>query len=55
MLDANQAWHIRKLQAEVVTCDGSNLKGNSAKALESLEPAIEGAWRVPARRFTGIP
>jgi hypothetical protein len=43
------------VQADVVTCDGSNLKGQSAKALESLERAIQEHGEVPPDGSPGFP
>jgi hypothetical protein len=43
------------VQADVVVCDGSNLKGNTAKALESLERAIEEHGEVPPDGSPGFP
>src|ERR1700682_87432 len=42
-------------QADVVTNDGSNLKGQSAKALESLERAIEDHGESPPEHSPGFP
>jgi hypothetical protein len=43
------------VQADVVVCDGSNLKGNTAKALESLERAIQEHGEVPPDGSVGFP
>jgi hypothetical protein len=43
------------VQADVVVCDGSNLKGQSAKALESLERAIEEHGECPPDGSPGFP
>jgi hypothetical protein len=43
------------VQADVVTSDGSNLKGNSGKALDSLERAIEQHGECPPDGSPGFP
>ena len=43
------------VQFDTAKTDGSNLKGQTAKALEALERAIEQTRRMPARRLTGLP
>ena len=43
------------VQADVVVCDGSNLKGNAAKALESLERAIAEHGVCPPDGSPGFP
>jgi hypothetical protein len=43
------------VQADVVVCDGSNLKGNAAKALESLERAIAEHGVCPPNGSVGFP
>jgi hypothetical protein len=43
------------VQADAVTYDGSNLKGQSAKALESLERAIEERGERPPHGSPGFP
>jgi AAA domain len=43
------------VQADVVTSDGSNLKGQTTKALESLERAIEAHGESPPDRSPGFP
>jgi hypothetical protein len=43
------------IQTEVVTYDGSNLKGNNAKALESLEHAIASNGQCPPEGSAGFP
>jgi hypothetical protein len=43
------------VQADVVTCDGSNLKGNTAKAFDSLERAIEEHGECPPDGPAGFP
>jgi hypothetical protein len=43
------------VQADVVSSDGSNLKGNSAKAFDSLERAIEQHGECPPDGSPGFP
>jgi hypothetical protein len=43
------------VQADVVTNDGSNLKGNTAKALDSLERAIDEHGECPPDGSVGFP
>jgi hypothetical protein len=43
------------VQADVVTSDGSNLKGNTAKAMDALELAIEEHGECPPDGSVGFP
>jgi hypothetical protein len=43
------------VQADVATSDGSNLKGNTAKALDSLKRAIEEHEECPPDGSVGFP
>jgi AAA domain len=43
------------VQADVVVCDGSNLKGNAAKAMDALERAIEQHGECPPDGSIGFP
>jgi hypothetical protein len=43
------------VQTDVVTCDGSNLKGNTAKALDSLKRAIEEHGLCAPTGSLGVP
>jgi hypothetical protein len=43
------------VQADVVVCDGSNLRGNTAKALDALERAIEEHGVCPPDGSVGFP
>jgi hypothetical protein len=43
------------VQADVAVCDGSNLKGKTAKAMDALELAIEEHGEVPPDGSVGFP
>jgi hypothetical protein len=43
------------VQADVVVCDGSNLKGNAARAMDALERAIEEHGVCPPDGSVGFP
>jgi hypothetical protein len=43
------------VQADVVVCDGSNLRGNAAKAMDALERAIEEHGVCPPDGSVGFP